>query len=72
MKDIVCETEEQCYISRSIKQKLIKVFRNEALDEEEIRSLLRVRVVRPILRDYLMKNAEKYDIFKLLDAFLGE
>lgn len=62
--------EAPCYIKRSIKEKVVRMFNNEHLEEEEIKILLRIKEIRPLAKEYLLKHIEKYNLFELLEVLL--
>lgn len=62
--------EAPCCISKDIKNILLRLFSNKILEEEEVKILLSLEVTRPLLQEYLLKHAEKYEIIDLLSILL--
>ncbi|KAH9385106.1 uncharacterized protein NEMAJ01_0002 [Nematocida major] len=54
--------------SREVKSLIARVLRNEPLREEEIKRLLKIGVIWPVLKPYLLLNIEKYNALNLLDV----
>ncbi|EIJ87705.1 hypothetical protein NEPAR06_0843 [Nematocida parisii] len=62
------ENMPSCIVSRSIKQKIRRLFSNEVLAEEELQYLLKIKPIWPIVRAYILINQDRYDFLNLLDA----
>lgn len=59
---------DKTLLSVRLKKQIIRMLRNELLEENEIEKILQTKIVWSVLKEYLVENIYRYDVLHLLEV----